>query len=97
MALTVKGLAAMEHKPWYLSRGVWGSIFAILGQVGPLNQWLTAHGYANVFDSANVDATIAAIGNVVSAVSTIVALYGRVKATGPVTLTAANADAANAK
>ena len=85
----------MQAKPWYLSPGVWGIIFSVLGGVGPLHAWLAAHGLPNLFSDANLNAWVSAIGSIVSAGGALVALYHQVKNPTIITATAAKARALN--
>jgi hypothetical protein len=66
---------------WYMSRRFWGSAVALapvaMGLAGMQSDWL----------KANQDKVIDAIMLVVSGVGSLVALYGSLKAKGPMTLT----------
>jgi hypothetical protein len=76
---TVKGISAVENKPWYLSKTIWGAVVAFLGVVMP--KLASALG-ASPGDQADTLVNIAS--GVVGLVGTTLAIYGRYKATATI-------------
>lgn len=76
-----------ESKPWYLSRTIWGVVVMMVASL--------AHIFHYQIDAqlqADITNYIASIGDVVGGGLTI---YGRIKASKAITVTASAADAAN--
>ena len=69
----------MEGKPWYLSRTIWGLVIAAAGLI-------VGHWHIQLPDETT-DTVVQAACNIADAVGLLLALYGRVRASGPITLT----------
>jgi uncharacterized membrane protein len=69
-------MAAMEGKPWYASKGVWGSLVAIVATISPI---VASMGKEGVTD----DVTRIAAG-VVAVIAAMISLWGRYKAVKPI-------------
>lgn len=78
----LKEILEMESKPWYLSRGVWGSVLTIYGGIST---------FTGLPEIADPEALITMILQVVEAVTLvlgpILGLVGRIKAKKAITLT----------
>lgn len=61
----------MENKPWYLSKTVWGAVFAVIGLIAPK----VAAGLGSE------DVLLDIVSNVVALAGSVLAVYGRVTAT----------------
>jgi hypothetical protein len=81
MFSTVKGIANMESKPWYLSKTIWGLIVAALAM---LLSWRFG---VKIGDEGMVtDTLIDAASKVAETVGVLVAAYGRIKANTTITV-----------
>jgi hypothetical protein len=69
----VKEIAAMERKPWYLSRTIWGAAVALLGVIFP-------RAVAALGGDAATDNVLVIAGSIAALAGSILAIYGRVKA-----------------
>ena len=70
----------MDGKPWYLSKTLWGLIVTVLGIVFPKLPIKDNSGFLT-------DQLVQVAGNVAATIGIALAAYGRIKSTGPLTLT----------
>lgn len=85
----------MQTKPWYQSKTIWGILIAAVGyvlsevlkvpdvQLPPNADFEQLKAYTDAVKAAQGDVAVI-VSQVVSAVGTVLAIYGRVKAESPI-------------
>jgi len=85
----------MKTKPWYQSKTIWGILIAAVGyvlsevlkvpdvQLPPNADFEQLKAYTDAVKAAQGDVAVI-VSQVVSAVGTVLAIYGRVKAESPI-------------
>jgi hypothetical protein len=68
-------LEAMEQKPWYLSKTIWGIVVMGLGVVAP--KLVASYGSPDVLTNQ----IVTAVSGVADLIGFVLAIYGRFKAT----------------